>query len=442
MKEQAATRSGVRTDTAPSLEATGSTYSMHLLTLVHGPVGVADGLRHSHRLKVARLEIGREPEKGGVVLDDSQVSRRHAALTFDGMFGRYRVQDLGSKNGTFLDGIRIEDELLVAGSVIRVGGSLFVYNELSTPVGIPHLEVRNDSSPALAFAELIVDLAAAGQQSVLLHGPTGAGKKRLARRVHDSSGCKGPFVAVNCATFNRELIASELFGHVRGAFSGAQASRAGLFVAAERGTLFLDEVADLPADVQPALLRALQEKLVRPVGADRELRVDARIVSATHRDLSALEGEGSFRADLLGRLAGVCVTLPGLTARREEILPAFRNALGPGAPPLSLAAAEALLAHDWPYNFREIQSAAASARMFAQAVREISPSLLPVAVQRSSRLRAGARPAALPSGRDELVLLMREHGGNVSRMAEALGLSRQMVYRHLRAHRVDPDEVR
>lgn len=432
-----------QTDTAPSLDPVTTMYSMHYLTVVFEPPAGPAPLRGSHQLKAARLELGREPADGGWVLADSQASRRHCAVEYDASVARYRLSDLGSKNGTYLDGVRIEQpEVLFGGGVIRVGETILVYSELQTPIGIPRLEIPAGASAHLAFARHVVDLAAAGEEPVLIVGPTGAGKEGLARRVHEASGRPGPFVAVNCATFNRELIASELFGHVRGAFSGAQASRAGLFVAAERGTLFLDEVADLPPDVQPALLRALQEKLVRPVGADREVRVDARIVSATHRDLAYLEREGLFRGDLLGRLAGVCVSLPGLAVRREEIIHAFRGALGPTAPPLSVAAAEALLAHDWPYNFREVQSAAASARMFAKAVPQILPTLLPVAVQRSLRERSGPRGETGPLGRDELAALLREYGGNVSKVAEAVGVSRQKVYRQLKAYRLDPDTIR
>ena len=293
--------------------------------------------------------------------------------------------------------------------------------------------------------ERLADRAAASDLPVLILGATGAGKELLARRIHERSGRRGELVAVNCATFNRELLGSELFGHVKGAFSGAAGPRKGLFQRADGGTLFLDEVAELPPDQQAALLRVVQEGRVRPVGADRERPVDVRIVAATHRDLEVRQREGRFREDLLSRLSAVTLRLPGLAERREEVLPLFREFLGGGAPPLTTAAAEALLLYGWPRNVRELQQAAQGARLFAPEVEAIDLALLPMPVQRAAGPQAAPEEAAAAPGRPtraELAARLAEHGGNVAAVARALGEHRQQVYRWLERFGLDPADHR
>ena len=404
-------------------------------------VDPADRVR---RLDGQDVVVGRQPGERGIALCDSEVSRRHAELSHDAELDMYRVRDLGSTNGTFVDGRRIESVHLRPGSVVRVGRSVFVYAEIAFPV---ISEVLNDPGPdkslALARAELLVDLAAPSDAPVLIVGPTGAGKERLARRVHDESGRGGAFIPVNCATLNRELIGSELFGHVKGAFSGAASDRSGLFVAADGGTLFLDEIGDLPIDQQPALLRVIEERTIRPVGSDRLRPVDVRIVSATHRPLDELESSERFRPDLHSRLSGFRVELPGLDERREEILHLFVSMLGQAARPLADDAAEALLVHDWPKNVRELQQAAAHAQLFAAKVDQIDLGLLPEPIQRAAARTidsAGTDPAA-PS-RQTLVDLLQTHDGNVAAVARALGKGRQQVYRWMQARGIDPAAYR
>jgi DNA-binding NtrC family response regulator len=243
-------------------------------------------------------------------------------------------------------------------------------------------------------------------------------------------------VVVNCATLNRELLGSELFGHVKGAFSGAESSRNGLFLEASGGTLFLDEIAELPLDQQPALLRVLQEGRVRPVGSDRETPVDVRIVAATHQDLRSLDRDGRFRSDLYARLAGLTIELPGLAERRSEILPLFRGFFGPGSPPLSLKAAEVLLAYEWPRNIRELMHLAGQLALFGR-LEKIERSALPKEMMESAP--EGERGA--PS-RERIEQLLAEHGGNVAEVARALGTHRQQVYRWLRQFKLDAKSFR
>ena len=399
--------------------------SARYLTLVHG-VGAPRAVRLDRR-----LTVGRDPGAGGMTLDDARASRRHFEVCFVPEYGVYRLRDLDSRNGTWLDGRRVADGHLRHGSVLRVGDAIFVFAEIPCEPGV------EPTPSALEHAERLVDRVARTDLSVLVVGPTGAGKELLAQRLHAESGRGGPLVAVNCGAFGDELLASELFGHVRGAFSGAHGDRDGLFVAAQGGTLFLDEVGEMSPAQQPALLRALQERRVRPVGADRDRPVDVRVVAATHRIL----GGGAFRADLHARLAGFTIELPGLARRRDEILPLFRTFLGEGAPPLAADAAEALLLHDWPHNVRGLQAAATRVKLFSGHVEHIELSLLPTEVQRRVEGAATSADGAAP-GHARLVELLTEHAGNVAGVARALGQHRQQVYRWLRAHTLDPADFR
>ena len=397
-----------------------------------------------------RVVIGRRPGLGGVELADSRVSREHAEIVYDHELDCHFVRDLGSRNGTQLDGAKIGSEPLSHGSIVRIGDSLFVYVDVTVPEGLSIPEERAGISIMRAIAEANADLAAPTNLSLLIIGPTGSGKEVMARRIHEKSGRSGPLVAVNCATFGRELIASELFGHEAGAFSGATSTRDGLFVTAAGGTLLLDEIGELPLDQQPALLRALQEKRVRPVGADYELEVDVRVIAATHQALDRLEAQGAFRADLYARLAGFVIELPGLPARREEIIPLFTRFLEGHHKPLSTEAAEALLVHSWPQNVRELMHAAERAKLLSQSTERIELSALPPAVQspRSAKPQGSSRKTAPPSdevdslSKEQLTALLHQHGGNVASIARATGKHRQQIYRWLKRDGLDPTQFR
>ena len=342
---------------------------------------VYPALHISAPLADAGLRIGRTSENGQLALDDDRASRKYAKLArVNTDVSLLAIADLGSKNGTFLNGVRIQREVLRGCAVIRIGETLIVVNEIRPPPDNAPLAPEFGKSMALTYAEHCTAVAAATPLPVLITGPSGAAKDRLAKRIHRLSGRPGPLISVNCATFSSELLASELFGHKKGAFSGANSSRDGLFVTAQNGTLFLDEIADLPLTQQAALLRALQDKRVKPIGADHEIAVDVRIVAATHRDLRNLVDTGEFRGDLYARLAGITVPLPGLADRREDILPLFRMFLEEDLP-LSPDAAEALLIYDWPFNVRELQHAAQRARAFAKHAGRVDLGLLPTEVQ-------------------------------------------------------------
>jgi transcriptional regulator with GAF, ATPase, and Fis domain len=409
--------------------ALSSRRSVWRLSVVHSPDTSSIG--KSVELGRNKMSfVGREAE-GGFSVDDERVSKQHflIAVVKDGL----ECADAGSTNGTFVDGMAQKSARLTHGSVIRAGDTLFV-----VCVGDEARRV-NDSAARLAPTTF----------PMLLQGETGTGKEVLARFIHERSGRSGAFVPLNCAALSRELLAAELFGHAKGAFSGAAAARPGLFRAAEGGTLFLDEIGDLPLDLQPALLRALEERKVRPVGADHELPVDARVLAATHVDLERAVTEGTFRADLYARLAHVVLRLPPLRERRAELLELAARL----APSLRLSpdAAEALLLWHWPRNVRELRALlevcsvlSTSGALRLRDVRE----RLPAAADRvRTRPPAPTPPASAsihPSveRRTQLLSLFKEHGGNVSKIAMELGKPRAQVYRWLKAVGLDAGELR
>jgi sigma-54 dependent transcriptional regulator, acetoin dehydrogenase operon transcriptional activator AcoR len=396
-----------------------------------------------HLLGAEKTTVGREPGDPGIVLDDPEASRRHAEVEWVKETDVHRVKDLGSRNQSFLDGRKITSDYLQHGSVLRIGGSILVYAETSPVDGVGPLAPSGVESLARLQAEAMADLVAPSALPVLVTGPTGAGKEVLSQRIHKKSRRSGPLIPVNCSTFTRELIGSELFGHVSGAFSGATSNRQGLFVAADGGTLFLDEIAELPLEQQPALLRALQEGKVRPIGSDREVSVEVRVVAATHQNLAALAEKGSFRQDLYARLAGFVIDLPGLVERREEILGLFSSFVADGTPPLTADAAEALLVYDWPQNIRELKHAAERINLFGKNLEVVDVGSLPGEIRRLVRevTEKPQEEEEAPS-KERLEALLREHEGNVAQVARAVGKHRQQLYRWLQKHGLDPAKYR
>ena len=315
------------------------------------------GGRHALPLDRPRWTLGKGPICD-LVIDDPYVSSVHCVLERRGT-GELVIRDCNSKNGTIVDGHRVMAVELVPGAIVQLGRT--------------YLVALGDGSPASALAQLrgsdptfraAIDLAlraARGDCSVLILGETGTGKDLVARAIHEASPrAGGPFVPINCGAFPRELIGAELFGHAKGAFTGAVEDRDGVVVHADGGTLFLDELGELELDLQPHLLRVIETKRVRPVGGTVERPVDVRFLAATNR----VDGLGTVRSpirfDLYHRLAAVVVEMPPLRARRDDILElatAFVDELAARHGPRELrpAAIEALVDHDWPGNVRELR---------------------------------------------------------------------------------------
>src|SRR4051812_20355676 len=299
-----------------------------------------------------------------VVLDDRFVSRFHCRLV--PVRGRWKLEDLDSTNGTWLDGARVSSAEVDVGARVRVGGQ-DLRIERSGPLLQPSLPGLLARDPALAPALDLLRRAAPSALPVTILGESGTGKEVAARAVHELSDRRGgPFVPVNCGAISRELAEAELFGHERGAFTGAITSAPGAFGAADGGTLFLDEIGDLPPELQVKLLRALEAGEVKPVGAAKPRRIDVRVVCATHHDLRARVREGAFRDDLFYRLRGVTVELPPLRARPHDILPLAEHFLPPRHS-LAVDARARLLAHRWPGNVRELRHVVQLAALLSES---------------------------------------------------------------------------
>jgi two-component system response regulator HydG len=284
------------------------------------------------------------------------------------------------------------------------------------------------ASPAMRHVHEMLERIVDSDASVLITGESGTGKEVVARALHRRGRRKnGPFVAVNCAALPETLLESELFGHARGAFTDARAARSGLFVQANGGTLFLDEITEMPLALQPKLLRALQERVVRPLGGDGEVPFDVRLVTATNRDLETAVEEGRFRGDLFFRVNVIHVPLPPLRARGGDILLLAQRFLGEyGARSskqvtgLSPQAAERLLAYSWPGNVRELENFIERSVILSRG-----PGLrAPLAELRADAPEAGGNSTLENVERDHILRIFRETGGVISAAANRLGVPR------------------
>ncbi|MFO0738450.1 MAG: sigma-54 dependent transcriptional regulator [Labilithrix sp.] len=292
--------------------------------------------------------------------------------------------------------------------------------------------------------------------TVLLLGETGTGKSLLARRIHEIGARKrGPLVEVNCAGLTREFVETELFGHERGAFTGAHATKRGLLDAADGGTLFLDEIGDIDLQVQPKLLKVLEEKRFRPMGDVRERSVDVRLVAATHHDLLAACGRGRFRADLYYRVSTISITLPSLRERREDILPLAEHLLASMTSAdvqIGADAREVLLAHDWPGNLRELKNVLERSLLLksGDAVRAPdlkfdSPSFtsLPaVKTPVSANMPAASTRTLSELEREHIQNALEAEHGRVEAAARRLGIPRSTLYQRLKDYGMRPSKTR
>ena len=409
------------------------------------------GLAHVEIGRGARRQATRDGDRLVLAVPDGRMSEQHARLVRED--GRWIAEDAGSKNGMLVDGDRRDRVTLVDGTVIECGHTLLLYREAPLEGALDLDSQDLHAHPPLrtfvpTLARAAHDLAAVVKTpaAILIHGETGTGKELAARAVHELAQRTGSFVAVNCGALPANLVESELFGHKRGAFSGAEQDRPGLVRSADRGTLFLDEIADLPMASQAALLRVLQEREVTPVGGTQPVAVDLRVVAATHVELAERVERGAFRRDLYARLAAFTLRLPPLRERREDLGVLLASLLpriaGPGAR-LSCAAARMLLVHDWTLNTRELESCLTVAAALAGAG-AIRLEHLPETVRGVATVPPTA-PALDDEDRvrrDELIALLQQHAGNVSAVARVTGKARAQIHRWLRRYQLDPDAFR
>jgi transcriptional regulator of acetoin/glycerol metabolism len=416
------------------------------------------------RVSLANLDsatVGRDTSRhvvrhgraAAIAVPDYEISRKH--LSVRRQPAGWEVADLASKNGISVNGEPVRVATLTDGDVIEAGGTLLMFREEGAVGDGGDLDLADEPDTPVAFRTVSLDLEHRVRQltriaragvPVLVRGETGTGKELVARAVHEASGRRGGFVPVNCGALPRNLIESELFGHRRGAFSGASEERDGLVRRAHGGTLFLDEIAELPEESQVALLRVLQEGEVRPVGASDAVKVDVRVVAATHQDLLARIADGRFRQDLYARLSGFEVTLPPLRDRREDlgsliaaILP--RVAPNPTRVTLHRAAARLLLRYGWPLNIRELEQALRAAvalvedgeirsEHLSDAIRNYLPPSL-----------ASLRPEDRVL-RERVIELLREQNGNVTAVGRAMGKAPIQIRRWCRRLQIELAQFR
>lgn len=387
--------------------------------------------------------IGRDPSCA-TILASVEVSRRHAEIAVAGPLAI--VRDLDSRNGVVVDGRRVREAPLELGTVVRLGDWLGLVTSIEGggfgPIADNWLggrTLRDAIEPARRVAP--TDLP------VIAEGETGSGKEGLSRAIHAWSGRTGAFVAVNCAALPTNLVEAELFGYRRGAFTGAERANPGVFRTAHHGTLLLDEILDLPPDVQAKLLRVLEQREVHPLGESRPVPVDVRVVAATQESLADAVAKKRFRADLLARLDGVTVKLPPLRQRREDVVPLFLHVLadlsGNRPPQVDAKLLESLCLYDWPLNVRELVLLARRLLALHAGETVLRRAMLPDRMQTCSNTDSAAfaqssgRAKRTPTDDDaefeRLVESLRAHGGSVARAAEAMGISRHRAYRLLSA---------
>ena len=391
------------------------------------------------------LEIGSRAE-AGLRLDHPAVSARHARLfRFE---GRLLLRDLESTNGiqTVMGAVRDLD--LKLGAHLQIGPyDLWVVSGERPPrPAARELEGMISAAPVMHAVFDRIQQLAASDMSVLIQGETGTGKELVARALHRlSDRAIGPFVPVNCGGLPRELIEAELFGHEIGAFTGAVAARKGAFRQAHRGTLFLDELGELPIDAQPKLLRALEERQVTAVGSDLHERVDVRFVCATHHNLLAEAQQGRFRSDLYYRLASSSVALPPLRDRKVD-LPLLwellaRDNLSPDRDcRLGDAALAKLLAHDWPGNIRELRSVAQCAILSCMGTNVVGPEFVEFVEQPLPPVVQGVDPRGKSWAeieRASLEIVLRDLRGNRTAAAQQLGMARQTLIKKIEQYGLD-----
>jgi DNA-binding NtrC family response regulator len=416
-----------------------------------------------------RMSVGTSTQND-LVLSDTTVSRRHAELQVDG--DRYVIRDLGSTNGTAVNDTPVVEAYLTPGARVQLGGTSVLFEPKKKWERVSESEedhfgdLYGNSGPMREVFSMLQKLSPSDLSCVLV-GETGTGKELAARAIHaHSPRAQKRFVVVDCGAVTSNLIESELFGHEKGAFTGADRQRPGAFEVADGGTIFLDEIGELPLELQPKLLRALERREVKRLGATKPIEVNVRIIAATHRDLPTLIQEGNFREDLYYRLAEVVASLPPLRDRPDDIAllaPRMVEEQTRDSSPKSLSddALKLLKERSWPGNVRELRNvlrravalcpSATIRRADLEWMLDDSPRPEPASSSASGvptpeigeelPIREAREQWVAPMEREYLVRLMRRCGGNIDRASEEAGVHRKSLERLLRQHGLKASEL-
>lgn len=424
------------------------------VSVVHHPQPAAVGLRVLLEPGVP-VRLGRgQSTFGPGVLDDARISRSHTVICADGDL--VTLRDEGSHNGTFVNGERVMQAALSPHDVIGIGSIVLMYHRAPAVYRVRRHDRIVGVSHHVARVLEQIESVAPHPTAVLVLGESGTGKELVAQEIHARSGRDGGFFPINCGGVNDGILQSELFGCVKGAYSGADRDRAGLVEAADGGTLFLDEIGDASEALQRSLLRVLQEGAVRRIGATRDVKVDTRFVAATHRDLGAMAAEGAFREDLYARLTGWVIRIAPLRERKEDVPHLVAHMMerrGAGERRLHHSFAARLLRYDFPRNVRELE------KIVERALIECSDTPMRITPSIEAMLASAppSGPVSSPEPSDEVVSsrgrrarpdeatlrrLLLESDGNVTRLASRLGIGRNTLYRWIREAAIDLDDLR
>ncbi|MBI4861245.1 MAG: sigma 54-interacting transcriptional regulator [Candidatus Riflebacteria bacterium] len=448
-----------RPERSPDAEVTPHTERLpsgvelgQVLSVTSGHLTVVDGPQAGQEIPFSggQLKIGSAPDND-LILTDAGISRHHAVL--ESSADKVVVRDLGSTNGTYLGDVRIREAFLAPDTILRLAKTNLRFHLKPRKVLIP--PSRSSRFGPLVGSSLkmrqvfgLLEWIAPTEVTVLINGPTGSGKELVARSVHEASPrAKKPFSVLDCSALDRELISSELFGHEPGAFTGATNRRIGVLEQAQGGTVFIDEVGELPLDLQPKLLRALEAREIRRLGGQTTISLDVRVVAATHRDLQAMVKAGQFREDLYYRLSQVKVNLPPLKERKEDIALLAQNFLDAitdrtKARSIAPEVLAVLSSHSYNGNVRELRNLVERAAFVCRA------ELLNLCdfmifedqtgeIQEPTAATGEHSPRSLAAIEREAILAsLKANGNNKSRTARELGIALNTLKAKLRAYQI------
>lgn len=424
-----------RTDTLDSSQLTHAQLPARLLVLSGPDAGKSLDVRDGTALVGSHADCQLQ-------LSDTGVSRRHLSVELVG--ARVRVRDLGSKNGSRYLGARFTSLDVPLGASVDLGSTTLAVLPVLRPGVLSERQAMGGllgRSTAMRRLFAILEQLAPTDASCVVRGETGVGKELVARTLHENSPrADKPFVAVDCASLTPSLVQSVLFGHVRGAFTGAVRDAAGLVESADGGTLFLDEVASLPLELQPVLLRVLETRTLQRVGEGKVRTVDFRVLASTTSDLPRLVKDGRFRSDLYFRLASIVVEVPPLRERLDDVpvLAQHFAQVAKARVPLVPSAVAALSAWRWPGNVRELKNAVERAVTLGEAPTPTTPGV----ASEVDDFHAARDKALAAFERSYLEALLEKHKGSASAVAREAGIARSYVYRLLETHGLEPEQYR
>ena len=392
------------------------------------------------------ISLGRG-EENVIVIDDTCISRRHFRIQKKDNEG-FILQDMDSRNGTFLNGSRVFKALLKNNDRIQIGQTEFIFSferfdnhwSIHTKSKNPEWSQQLKNLPNMARSNM----------PILITGPSGTGKEMLAKLIHRySHRSKGPMISINCSALSESLIESEFFGHIKGSYTGALNNRKGAFMAAKGGSLFLDEIGDLPLHLQPKLLRALEYQEIKAVGSDYAVKTDVRIIAATHQDLTAKAAQGTFRSDLYFRLYVLNLSSPHLINRLEDfddLLNFFCNEYNIS---FSEDAISLMKKHSWPGNIRELKNTVARAKaLFSETIvgEDKIEQLLYTPILKLKEQKENFKDLQMPVikkiEKELIVKAMTLHHGNQKKVAQELGLARSTLFERIRKYNINPAEYK